>query len=183
MLFTIVFIIMVIYDFNHYLFLHNNKNRQLQGIVKTPCNIDGRVKLEEFQRIMNKILTMRNDPKAAASPSRKHLVVFKMAVDISTDSTAQEAYKHFCAEFTRDSRVGLSNLGGGSAQLYVIPPELQDSLSLFSSLNSIPVPAGCAVLYGLITSKDLGPDEYVHAGPDFQGGFTLEEPLYGMISC
>jgi hypothetical protein len=160
--------------------------------VKNPCNIDGRVKLEEFQRIVNKILTMRNDPRSAHLPTKKHIVVFKMAVKDGdrAGSTAADSYASFCTEFTRDARVGLSNMGGGVAQLYVVPPELQDCLSIFSTLDGVALPAGSstAILYGLITSKEAGPGKYVNAdmagaglleGSVMEGGFTLDEPVYG----
>lgn len=157
------------------------KPRQLQGIVKSSCHVEGRVKLEEFQRIVNKINTMRNDPRA---PSKKYIVVFKMFVHGADKpgSSAAETYKNFCSEFTRDSRVALCNLTN-AAQLYVVPPQLQDCLSMFSTLDSIPNAVGpsTAILYGLLTSKELGPAKYATAEPTFgmEGGFTLDEPVYG----
>lgn len=173
--------------------------RQLQGILKSSCAIEGRVKLEEFQRIVNKINTLRNDPRCT---SKKHIAVFKMFVHGADrpGSHAADAYAQFCTEFTRDKRVALSNLGGGSAQLYVVPPELQDCLSMFATLDAIPDSLGSstAVLYGLITSKEVGPAKYVnatagtgaamHTNEDtaassvLEGGFTLEEPVFGTKS-
>ena len=144
-------------------------------MVRSPCNIDGRVKLEEFRRIINKIIAILKDPRTFNTPNRKLMSVFKMYVTTTTttgaasEAVARASYDQFCSEFTRDERVALSNLGGEGAQLYILPPAFRDSVSLFESLESAGLPplgAGAddqTVLFGIITSKEPGPDEYVNA--------------------
>lgn len=160
-------------------------DRQLQGIAKSPCNVDGRVKLEEFVRIINKVLTILNDSRPA--PNKKLVTVFKMSVTgaAKAGSEAAENYEQFCTEFTRDQRVALSNLGGGSAQLYVLPPALRDCLPIFACLEDVQASGSSedAILYGVLTSKDMGPDCYVSAGSGFTpGGFSLDDPSYSAAS-
>lgn len=134
-------------------------------------------------------MTMRNDPRSANLPTKKHIAVFKMAVQGGDrpGTPAGDSYKNFCSEFSRDNRVALSNLSGGAAQLYIVPPQLQDCLPLFMTLDGVDTSASgsTAILYGLITSKETGPGKYVNADASavMEGGFSLEEPAFGKIQC
>jgi len=147
-------------------------HRKLQGVLTTPCNIDGRVKLDEFKRIINKVLTLLEDSRSAHLPNRKHLSVFKMTVQADAHKDGSTSYDLFCTEFSRDLRVGYSNLGGGNSQLYVLPPAHKNCLPIFACLEE----SGADeknVLYGVLTSKDTGPEEYTREGPS-EGGFSWE---------
>jgi hypothetical protein len=163
--------------------------RQLQGILTNPCNVDGRVKLEEFQRIVSKLVAMANDARIRGGlvPNRKYFSVFKMFVkgggQVGTD--AHKSYSQFCTEFTRDQRIALSNLGGAGSQLYVLPPALRDTVAVFAAVAGVqqspllhpdPADAG-AVLYGVLTSKDLGPEQYVNAGFFSRAADSMQLPL------
>lgn len=133
--------------------------------MKATCNIDGRVKLEEFKRIINKLQTILNDARVSNNSHKKLLSVFKMKVSGTdvTGSDASSSYERFCAEFMRDERVGLSNQDNG-AQLYVIPPALSTCLPLFEILKETETSKFKEqFLYGVITSKEPGPDKYVNA--------------------
>lgn len=143
--------------------------------MSTPSNIDGRVKLDEFKRIINKVLTMLEDPRSASQPNRKHLSVFKMTVQDDAGKQSSASYEQFCSEFTRDLRVGYSNLGGGNSQLYVLPPAHKDCLPIFACLDeSQDSEGGANLLYGVLTSKDAGPEMYTQE--DFSGGaFSWDE--------
>ncbi|KAJ1388599.1 hypothetical protein B484DRAFT_2054 [Ochromonadaceae sp. CCMP2298] len=159
-------------------------DRQLQGIAKPLMNIDGRVKLEEFVRIINKLQAMLNDARALSSPYRKLFSVFRMAVKGAgvEGSEAAASYKSFCTEFATENRVGLSNIGpkdsAGGAQMYVLPPALRHCLPIFGSFDELQegmegVGRGDELLYGVITNKDKGPEAYV-SGEFFVSGERRE---------
>ena len=150
--------------------------RNLQGIIATSCNIDGRVKLDEFVRITTKLMSLLKDDKAAHH--KKLITPLKLTVVGSSIPGSEAAlnYKKFIDEFGTDSRVGLSNLGCKTAnsnpQLYVLPPSLTKScLSVFSCFDgdtTTTTSSGSSssdhFLYGVLTSKDPGPAQYTKEG-------------------
>ena len=149
--------------------------RNLQGIIATSCNIDGRVKLDEFVRITTKLMSLLKDDKAAHH--KKLITPLKLTVVGSSIPGSEAAlnYKKFIDEFGTDSRVGLSNLGCKTAnsnpQLYVLPPSLTKScLSVFSCFDGDTTTSSSSgggsdhFLYGVLTSKDPGPAQYTKEG-------------------
>jgi len=149
--------------------------RNLQGIIATSCNIDGRVKLDEFVRITTKLMSLLKDDKAAHH--KKLITPLKLTVVGSSIPGSEAAlnYKKFIDEFGTDSRVGLSNLGCKTAnsnpQLYVLPPSLTKScLSVFSCFDGDTTTTSSSsggsdhFLYGVLTSKDPGPAQYTKEG-------------------
>jgi len=147
--------------------------RNLQGIIATSCNIDGRVKLDEFVRITTKLMSLLKDDKAAHH--KKLITPLKLTVVGSSIPGSEAAlnYKKFIDEFGTDSRVGLSNLGCKTAnsnpQLYVLPPSLTKScLSVFSCFDGDTTSSSSGgsdhFLYGVLTSKDPGPAQYTKEG-------------------
>lgn len=85
------------------------------------------------------------------------------------DSEASVAYNRFVDEFSKDERVGLCNMGSKSAasnvQLYILPPSLKNCLSIFDSFDKEESSSNSKdhYLYGVLTSKDVGPDKYTIA--------------------
>lgn len=149
----------------------------MQGILTSPCNIDGRVKLDEFKRIINKLLAILEDPRTVNLPNRKLLSVFKMTVQPDVSKDGSTSYDMFCTEFTRDLRVGYCNPGNGNSQLYVLPPAHKNCLPIFQCLdNGTSGDDEKNVLYGVLTSKDQGPEQYTQEDDLAPGGFSWDVP-------
>jgi hypothetical protein len=128
-------------------------NRRIQGCIKNAVNIDGRTKIPELQRFLTELLELKKKIVA--------VVVF-LVFDVNPNDK-ENSYVKFCDEFKRDQRASISNVTDGT-QLYVIPPEIKDSIGILRSitLDARDNAMNQGVLYGIVVSKEPGPSNFVN---------------------
>lgn len=73
-------------------------DRRIHGLIRSPTNIDGRVKVVDVDKFLEDTVGRRT----------KHVVCFRIFVTDTVDSNS--GYRKFCDEFTNDRKVGLSHL-------------------------------------------------------------------------
>jgi SPOC domain len=125
-------------------------DRRVQGLLKPTLTVEGRTRIADLERFINE----------TSARGKKIIATCQVFVRATGPDSA---YAKFCEEFTTDRRSGISNISE-SVAFYVVPPLLKDCITVLRSINCSDVEH---TLYGVIVTKDEGPDEYVHAIPEF----------------
>jgi hypothetical protein len=128
-------------------------DKRIQGMIKNAVNIDGRTKIPDLQRFIQEVLDLKKKIVSTVA-----FLVFDVNMLDKTNS-----YVRFCEEFTRDQRASISNVSE-AVQLYVIPPELKDSIQILKNvtLDVKDKAPNQGILYGLVVSKEAGPNNMVN---------------------
>ncbi len=130
-------------------------------MIKDSYTIEGRTKILELERFLTEVLAF----------GRKLVLTFRFYA--SHSPAADSPYRKLCDEFTRDKRAGVSNISD-QIQVYVVPPELKNELSLLRHLEC--GPDDNRSLFGIVVSREQGPAEFVHSELEFVDEMDLPSP-------
>lgn len=113
-------------------------------------------------------------PSLPPSLSLPHTILY-------TQSSGPSAYDKFCDEFTAAQRAAICNCANG-VQLHIVPPTLKHVISLLRTATTAePTPQQGNVLYGIIITKEPGPQQYVDSSAEDIEKIIMAKKVFSAI--